>query len=111
MHPAVVGQLAPRSAREIKRVADTANALAVCGWPIDPAAAHIRKSNQVGREIAAVDGGYVARVQRPQIARVIPIVKMTAKLLEPGHGRERRLHPFGEVEGSQPAKVAGAGCG
>ena len=49
------------------------------------------------RKIAAVDGGDVARIQRAQILRVIPVVEMTAKALEAIHGRERRLQPFDGV--------------
>ncbi len=77
-------------------------------WPIDPTAAGVRESDQVARKIAAVDGRDVPRIQRAQIPRVIPVVEMTAKSLEAIHGREGRFHTFDEVEGSQPAEVAGA---
>ena len=44
---------------------------------------------------------HVSRVQGPQIARVTPIVEMTAESCSRRFaGRQRRLHPFGEVEGT-----------
>src|ERR1700722_13611550 len=111
MHPEVVGQVSPRFARELERVAYTGKALGKFARKIDPAPARIGKRDQMGRKIAAVDGRHVSRVQRPQIARVIPIVEVTAEPLETIHGRKRGLPPFDEVEGTRPAKVARADGG
>ena len=57
-------------------------------------------------EIPAIDGRDIFRVQRTQLARVIPIVKMSAVALEAFHCSERRLQPIHGIMRSQPAKVA-----
>ena len=57
-------------------------------------------------EIPAIDGGDIFRVQRTQLACVVPIVKMSAVTLEALHRPERRLQPVHGIMRSQPAKVA-----
>ena len=60
------------------------------------------------RQIAAVHGGDVARVQRAKIPRVVPVVEMTAKPLQAAHRRERRFQSLDGLQRAGPAKVAGA---
>ena len=62
-------------------------------------------------QIAAVDGGHVFRIERAQIARVVPIVEMAAEALQTAHRRERRLQPLDRLAGSDPAEVASADDG
>ena len=76
-----------------------------------PFPARVRQRDQVPGQIAAVDGGYVSRVERAQIARVVPIVEMSAEALQPAHRRERRLEPIDRPVGSDPAEIARADDG
>ena len=56
--------------------------------------AGVAEHDQMTSEIAAVHRGDIFRLQRTQVARVVPVVEMPAETLEPIHGPERRLQPL-----------------
>src|SRR5205814_5839590 len=60
------------------------------------------------RQIAAVHGRDVARVEGTKIPRVVPVVEMTAKALQAAHRRERRFQSLDGLQRAGPAEVAGA---
>ena len=49
-----------------------------------PFPARIGERDQMPGQIAAVDGGDISRIERAQIARVVPVVEMTAEAREAG---------------------------
>ena len=59
-----------------------------------PFRAGIGERDQMAREIAAVDRRDVGRLERPQIARVVPVEEVAVEALQPLHGRQRRLEPL-----------------
>ena len=59
-------------------------------------------------EIAAVDRGNIAGLQRPQILRVVPVVKVPPEALHPAHGLQHRFESRRHVGRSRPAEVARA---
>ena len=69
--------------------------------------ASVAQDHQMSREIAAIHGGHILRIERMEGACVVPVVEVSAKQLETVHGRQRGLQPFGRFQGAQPTKVAG----
>src|SRR5579864_489944 len=63
------------------------------------------------RQVAAVHGRDVARLQRTQVACVVPVVEMTAMLLKTPHRRDSRFQPLQGLARSYPAEVAGTNGG
>ena len=72
-----------------------------------PLPAGVGQRDQVAGQVAAVDRGDIGRIERAQIARVVPIVEMAAEAREVAHGGERRLQPLGRLGGSHPTEIAG----
>ena len=60
---------------------------------------------QVSREIAAVDGGYVARLQRLQRLRVVPVQEVVMVALEVRHRLQRIVGALDQLPGSDVAEV------
>jgi hypothetical protein len=107
-HAALVAQQARLLARERDGVCDAGEASCVRDRMIPPFPAGIRQRDEVPGQIAAVDRGYVAGIERPQIPRVVPIEQVPAEALELAHGRERRLQASDRRDGPAPAEIAGA---
>ena len=63
------------------------------------------------RQIAAVDGRNVSRLERSKIARVVPVVEMPAHALHATHRRKRRLQPLNRLARSDPTEIARANDG
>ena len=59
-------------------------------------------------QIAAVDGGYVSWLERSKIARVVPVVEVTAHALQATHRRERRLKTIDRLTSPDPTEIASA---
>ena len=71
-------------------------------------AARLSQGDQVPGQIAAVHGGNVDRLQRPQVPGVVPVAEVAADAVQFGHGLQRGLEPFRGVQNSDPAEVMGA---
>ena len=108
LRAAPVAQPVRRFAGEVERVGDPGQALRGRRRHDGPLPAGIGERDQVAGQVAAVDDGDVGRIERAQIARVVPVVEMAAKPREPAHGRQRRLQPFNRFGRSDPAEIAGA---
>ena len=77
-----------------------------------PLAGGIGDGDQVCGEVAAVHRRHVARVQRPKVPRVVPVVEVAAEALQPVHGTaKRRFQPLHRLDRADPAEIAGAGGG
>src|SRR5579862_3065270 len=72
-----VRELVQGLARQMHGVhyADTREVIGSGG--INPLSTGVRQRDQVAREVAAIHGRDVARIQRTQVAGVVPVVKMT----------------------------------
>ena len=70
--------------------------------------AGIGEGDEVAREVAAVDGRDVLRIERPEVGRVVPVVEVAAEPVHPAHRAERRVEPLDHVVEADPAEVAGA---
>jgi hypothetical protein len=66
----------------------------------------VGERDQVAREIAAVDGRDVFRLQRAQILGGIPVEEVAAEALQLVQRRERRLQPLDGLERAAPAEIA-----
>ena len=71
-----------------------------------PSAA-LGQRDQVTRQIAAVYGGNVHRVQRLQITRVVPVEKMTAHSPHGTHRLQGGLEPVDHLLDPNPTKIVG----
>ena len=80
------------------------------GAGIDPFSDGVGQCDQMRREIATVHRGDVARIQRPQILGVVPVIEMPAEALESLQRRERRLEPLDSLDRASPAEIASADC-
>src|SRR5665213_4182451 len=63
------------------------------------------------RQIAAIHGGDVSRIQRPEIARIVPIIEMAAKALQAAHRCQGCFQALDGLGRTRPAEVAGADRG
>ena len=94
-------------ARQGQRVFHPGDPMAIGDGGIDQLPAGIGKRDQMPGQIAAIDRRDVFRLQRPQVARVVPVEEMPAEALELAHGGEGRLQPVRRIEVTQPGEVAG----
>ena len=78
---------------------------------LQPLPGRIGHGDEVCGEVAAVHGRNVARLQRTQIAGVVPVVEVAANTLEALHGFERCFQPLHRLDGSDPAEIPGADDG
>ena len=97
-----------RLAHELQRVGEAversdfdAGACALLAQPV-------RERQQMGAEVAAVDRGDVARLERLDAPRVVPVEQVAAVLLEPLDRRQRGLDARQRVAQAQPAEIARA---
>ena len=97
--------------REVERVgAARDGTVAPCSRPRSrQPAAGVGQRDQVAGQVAAVHGRDVARLQRAQVGRVVPVVEMAAEALQPRHRGERRLQPLDRVGQPDPAEIVRAG--
>ena len=70
-----------------------------------PLSTRLRHRQQMPGQIAAVDRGYIGRVQHPQIAGVIPVIEMPAKPGHRAHSVQRLFKPVQSVGLADPAHV------
>ncbi len=61
---------------------------------------------QIAGEIAAIDGGDVARVERLQCRRVVPVEEMAAIARQPQQAGDSRIQPLDGFVGADPAEIA-----
>src|SRR5208282_1869489 len=88
---AAVKQTGALGAGYVERVGDAAEALRNVEWTVAPLPARVGERDEMSCQIAAVDGGYVSRLQGSKISRVVPIQEVTAHALQASHRRKRRL--------------------
>ena len=97
-----------RLTRQLERIRDPSEALRRRRCQNGPLPAGVGQRDQVAGEVAAVDSGDIARIQRTQIPRVVPVVEMPAeraRLPMVASVAARRSAGFG---GSQPGEIARA---
>ena len=108
-----VAQLVRRLAREVERVRDAGEALRG-SWRADgPLPAGVGERDQVAGQVAAVDGGDIPRIERAQIAGVVPVVEMPAEPLRggpwspasPPAARPLRWCPASRSRGRSPTRA------
>ena len=63
--------------------------------------------DQVRGEVAAVDGGDVAGLERRESGCVVPVVEVPAEALQASHRGEGRLQPVHHLAGPDPSEVVG----
>src|SRR5207253_5363417 len=69
---------------------------------VQPFETGVLKRDQVPREVPAVDRRDVARLERSEGARVVPVVEVTAIFLQSLDRSERRLEPLQQVDRADP---------
>ena len=75
-------------------------------WALKHLGAGMLHDQQIAGQIAAVDGRDIARIQRAQVAGVIPVQEMAAKALQLLQGVQRRLQPLDRFQRADPAEIA-----
>ena len=103
-------QARDRGAGQADRIAD-AGTIGSAGGADPPVMRRVGQRDEVPGQIAAIDRGDVARVERAQVGRVVPVVEMPPETRELCHLRKRRLQPVDHLRGADPAEVAGADDG
>ncbi|MCY1390256.1 hypothetical protein D9M71_50720 [compost metagenome] len=71
-----------------------------------PFLAGIGQHDQVSGEIATVHRRYVARVQRAQVAGVVPVEEVPLEARQLLHAGERGFQPFDGFQAAGPAEIA-----
>ncbi len=81
----------------------------VGGRHIAPFVTGVGQGDQMARQIAAVDRRDILRIERAQIARIVPVEEMAPPFGHARHGFERGFQPLDGLQRTDPAEVAGAG--
>ena len=102
-----VAQPVRRFTRQVERIGDAGQALRRRWRQDGPLPAGIGERDQVAGQVAAVDRGDILRIERAQIARVVPVVEMPAEPVEAAHGGQRRLQPLDRLGGSRSTRNRG----
>ena len=74
-------------------------------WAVDDVLARLSERDEVTGEVSTVDRGYVFRIERAKVARVIPVIEVTTETLEAVHRSERGFEPFDCGHGAEPAEI------
>ncbi|HUB16279.1 MAG TPA: hypothetical protein VMB34_30325 [Acetobacteraceae bacterium] len=101
-----VPQLVCRLAGEIERVGDACQPLHGRERHDGPFPAGVSQCNQMASQVPAIDRGDIGRIEWAKIARVVPVVEMSAKPAKLGHGGQRHLQPFSRFRRAQPSEIA-----
>jgi hypothetical protein len=96
-----------RMENQLQGVPDSLQDLWTEEGAIHELSARLSQGDQVACQIAAVDGRDVDRIQRPEVAGVVPVEEVAAESAQLSHGRERVLEPIHGVENPDPAEVMG----
>ena len=72
---------------------------------LDDFATAVPQHQQIGGEVSAVNAGDIFGVERYQMARVVPIVKMAPVQLELTHGLQRGFQTIDGFQCTQPSHV------
>src|SRR5207342_3413111 len=72
---------------------------------VDDVLARLSERDQMTGEVSTVDRGYVFGIERPEVARVVPVIEVTAETLEAVHGSECRFEPLDCGHRAEPAKI------
>jgi hypothetical protein len=99
-------EFAQRRAREVERIGQPRDRLEPRRRVVLPLAEGAGERDQVRGQVARVDRRYVARFERVQILRVVPVVQVAAEFLHARHRRQRRLDAIERVAQAAPAEVA-----
>ena len=94
---AIIAEPTQRHAGERDCVRHAVEAARLGDWTIDDLATRVRQCDEMAGEIAAIDRRDVFRVELTDIARIVPIVEMTAEMLEPFHSRQSRLQSLDHI--------------
>ncbi len=103
----VVGQREQGLAGERQTVSRAGRDSRCVGRRTAPRRAGVGNGDQMAGEVPAVDRRDVRRLERAKIARVVPIIEMSAKTPQPSHRRKRCLEPLHGLERADPAEIAG----
>ena len=106
---AVVGELARCFRGEKQRVFDSAQRLAAVERPLHHLPARVAEHDEVTGEVSAVDRRYVPRLERPEVARLVPVVEVAPEALEAAHAGQCRFEPLDGFERPEPAEVPRGG--
>ena len=90
----IVRQQQQRLARELYRVLDTGDRCGAGNRSADPFTTSVGDRDQMGCEVAAVHRRDIRRIERTQVASVIPVIEVTAEALHLLHRRQRRFQPL-----------------
>ncbi len=99
-------EFAQSLARQVERIGQAHHRLGARLRVLLPFAERAGQGHQVRGEIAGVHRRDVARFQRPQVARVVPVVEMAAVLRHARQAAERGLDAIQRVAHAAPAEVA-----
>ena len=72
---------------------------------VDDLLARLSERDQVPGKVSTIDRGYVFRIERTQVTRVIPVVEVAAKTLEAVHSTKRRFQPLDCGHDAEPAEI------
>src|SRR6266581_4431526 len=67
----------------------------------------LSQGDQVPGQIAAVHGGNIHGIQRPEVPGVVPVDEVATDAVQVRHGLERGFKPFRRVQNPDPAEIVG----
>ncbi len=101
-----IGNFFQRFAQKMKRIGNSGEQARRGERFLNDFAAAVAQNEQIGGEVSAVNAGDILGIERNQVARVVPIVKMAAVQLELTHGMQRGFQPVCRFLCAQPTHVA-----
>ena len=101
----VVNDRACRLAEEQDGVGDPRERMRAEQRAVDDLLARLSERDEMAGEVSTIDRGYVFRIERTEVTRIIPVIEVTPETLEAVHGAERRFEPLDCGHGADPPEI------
>ena len=101
----VVGDRACRLTEQQNGIGNPGERLRAEQRAVDDLLARLSERDEVAGEVSTIDRGYVFRIERTEVTRIIPVIEVTPETLEAVHGAERRFEPLDCVHRADPPEI------
>ncbi len=72
---------------------------------VDDLSACLSERDEMAGEVSTIDRGYVFRIERMEVTRIIPVIKVAPKTLEAVHSAKRRFEPLDCGHRTDPPEI------
>ena len=72
---------------------------------VDDLLARLSERDEVTGEVSTVDRGYVFRIERTEVTRIVPVIEVAAETFEAVHRAERRFESLDRAHRAEPPEI------